>query len=62
MVTTKEENEKMLEFIEHEEQTEWMNTIQSLTPIIYTLAIGSAVTDIVAKSLSEILKEEDKKL
>jgi len=51
MVTTKEENEKMLEFIEYEESTPWINSIQSLTPIIYTLAIASVANDILAKSI-----------
>lgn len=62
-MTTKEENEKMLEFIEREEKPDnWFNSIQSLTPLIYTVAIGSVVNDMLAKSLTEYQEIKKKKL
>jgi len=52
-----EEAEKMLEVIERDPQSynaNWINTLQGLVPIFYTLAIGTTALGITCNSLKQV--------
>lgn len=63
MVTTKEENEKMLKVIEKnwDGSTPWSDTMQNLVPLLYSIAITNATMGIMSKSLKETFKNDKRK-